>query len=214
MFSLIPPPSFSYNHSCHNLTQPLPLFLGIALAMGTTGLLKLASSFFMVMNLSMWAKKRVGIDGSMVIHQLLTRYALSIINGFWTDFLAAVIDRLMVLRRAGCTVLVVFDGRRVSAKVANSTRAQRRAQSLEELNSQSEMVKCVQGMLKDIGTDLEDAVRANDVDRVEELLKKNAQSAAAVQEGAKKMKTAADQGVGAFAMPRAEHPISGCTLRE
>ncbi len=55
--------------------------------MGTKGLLKVASSLFTHISLTVWAGMTVGIDASMVIHQLLTRHALSIMAGDWTDFL-------------------------------------------------------------------------------------------------------------------------------
>lgn len=178
--------------------------------MGTKGLLKVASSLFTHISLTMWAGMTVGIDASMVIHQLLTRYALSIMAGDWTDFLKAIVERIMIVKRARCVPLLVFDGRRVSAKVANASRAERRARSLEELNMQSEAVRCLQEMLKTLSDDLEDAVHADNGGRVEDILKKSSEGATAVREGVKKMKSAVDQGIGAFAVEAAERVQEAC----
>lgn len=181
--------------------------------MGTQGLLKLVSPLLIYVNLTMWVGRRVGIDASMVIHQLLTRFALAIVKGDWAGFLKAVVDRIMSLRRAGCVPLVVFDGRRVSAKVANASRAERRARSLEKLNQQCEAVRCLQGMLKSLSGDLEDAVQADDNARAEDILKRNVEGAADVQAHLKKAQSAAGQGVGAFAIEAAERVQEACRAR-
>ncbi len=116
--------------------------------MGTSGLLKAVKPFMKFVSFSHWRGMRVGMDASMIIHQLLGRFALEIMRDDWTGFADAVKKkRLKIITRHGCLLLLVFDGHRMPGKLANADRAMRRERSMKELNEQSEMVCALQEVL-------------------------------------------------------------------
>lgn len=110
--------------------------------MGALGLYKLLRPYMIFMGLSALADTLVGLDASFMIHVILARHAAAILlHRDWSGFDSDVRDTLQYLREKEVNALLVFDGRRVSAKTTNSERAERRTVALFELQLESEAVK-------------------------------------------------------------------------
>ena len=159
--------------------------------MGTSGILKAVKPFMKFVSFSHWRGMRVGMDASMIIHQLLGRFALEIMRDDWTGFADAVKKRLKIITRHGCLLLLVFDGHRMPGKLANADRAMRRERSMKELNEQSEMVCALQEVLTRVMQSIDDAVSSQDTDRLPEMLQQSAESATALKVSRAKMRTSA-----------------------
>ena len=88
------------------------------------------------------AGQSVGIDASFLIHVILARQALAILQSDdWSGFEREVDSTVEYLLAHGIQPLFVFDGRRDPLKRSNSSRAEKRSQAYMELQLASSMVQ-------------------------------------------------------------------------
>ena len=117
--------------------------------MGTGGLLKLAGPYMCYMPWSALAGKRIGVDASLIIHVLLSQHALHIITeNSWDGFCESMREALVLLSKVGVSLVAVFDGRRVDAKLVNEGRAVRRAAARSALDEDNTAIAQLREMLE------------------------------------------------------------------
>ena len=115
--------------------------------MGARGLYTILRAFMSFLPLAALADSCVGFDASFLIHVILARHALAILQYCdWTGFEREVDATIEYLRKLRITPLFVFDGRRDPLKTANVSRAESRSRAYLELQMKSKLVEelCVQ----------------------------------------------------------------------
>jgi hypothetical protein len=96
--------------------------------MGVEGLLPELKPYLQHVSLtSMW-EKVVGLDVSTLVHVLLLQHCEELLEAtpMWDSFLRAFRRTIECLLGTKCTLIAVLDGRRVSVKLVNVSRAQER----------------------------------------------------------------------------------------
>lgn len=135
--------------------------------MGAAGLYKVLSPYMVYMPISALIGTVVGMDASFLIHVLLARHASAILlTQDWESFDSDVRDTVRYLKSKGLKMRFVFDGRRVSAKLTNEKRAERRAAALLELQLESDILRELWDQLKLTTKELLSAVDGDDEESV------------------------------------------------
>lgn len=131
--------------------------------MGAQGLFGILRFFMSFLPLAALAGQSVGIDASFLIHVILARQALAILQSDdWSGFEREVDSTVEYLLAHGIQPLFVFDGRRDPLKRSNSSRAEKRSQAYMELQLASSMVQELCEQLKTSADELVEALAEGD----------------------------------------------------
>ena len=100
----------------------------------------------------------------MVIHTTLILYCMDLLADTprWDRFLSSFRQTMVSMLNMGFEILASFDGRRVTGKRENLTRAEERNSSLSALDDMNVLMRAVREQISHAETGLSDALLEND----------------------------------------------------
>jgi len=179
--------------------------------MGAKGAFAVANSLMVFVTMAALQSQIVGFDASTLIHLLLVRHALPILDrNDWRDLDHDARSTCTNLLSSGIRPWLVFDGRRLVFKTTNESRTQKRMKSLAELEESNIMLRALREQLERASGDLLGAVYAEDGPSVEQAMEEVESHRQSVAETTESCRKLAAQAVGSKAIEAAQRFMLIC----